>query len=173
MEDGAISDRATMPTTGPRSSLRPHRPPNASSGHLGLTESGLEALTTQGPQSVGPNDDQCRLRHHRQLTSAVVISLRGPETLASVAQPSFACDAPRLAGVQPSAQASSPPARACGTSPLCHVAKVEAEEPDARIGHVRICGGCALQAHGCQPSEMTALVRSSQPPGTESCVVNR
>jgi DNA-directed RNA polymerase len=30
----------------------------ASSGHLGLTESGLEALTTQGWPAAGPNDDQ-------------------------------------------------------------------------------------------------------------------
>nr|WP_300971264.1 DNA methyltransferase [Thiocapsa sp.] len=51
----------------PRSSLRPQRPPNASSGHPGLTESWLEALMTQGSPAAGPNDDQgparrCRLR---------------------------------------------------------------------------------------------------------------
>jgi hypothetical protein len=46
-----------------------------------------------------------------------------------------------------------------------------AEEPDELIAHVRICGGCALQAHGVQQPEMVALVKPSQQPGTESCVV--
>ena len=35
----------------------------------------------------------------------------------------------------------------------------------------RWCGDCALQAHEVQQSEMTALVKPSQQPGTESCVV--
>jgi hypothetical protein len=51
------------------------------------------------------------------------------------------------------------------------VAILITEEPDDRMGHVRICGGCALQAHEIQQPEMAALVKSSQPPGTESCVV--
>lgn len=67
--------------------------------------------------------DRGTIRHSLMVTSAVAIPLRGPETQASGAQPSLACDAPRLAGVQPSAQASSSPIRACGTQPLCHVAK--------------------------------------------------
>jgi hypothetical protein len=46
------------------------------------------------------------------------------------------------------------------------------EEPDDRIGHVRICGGCALKAHEVQQSEMTAQAKPSQQPGTESCVVS-
>ena len=35
------------------------------------------------------------------------------------------------------------------------------EEPDDRMGHVRICGGCALQAHEVQPSEKAALIKRS------------
>ncbi len=35
---------------------------------------------------------------------------------------------------------------------------------------VRICEGCALQAHEVQPSGMTAAVKLSQPPRTEFCV---
>ncbi len=46
------------------------------------------------------------------------------------------------------------------------------EEPDDRVGHVRICGGCALQAHEIQQPEVAALVKPSQQPGTESCVVS-
>jgi hypothetical protein len=45
------------------------------------------------------------------------------------------------------------------------------EEPDDRIGHVRICGGCALQAHEIKPPEMAAAVKLSQQLRTESCVV--
>jgi hypothetical protein len=45
------------------------------------------------------------------------------------------------------------------------------EEPDELIAHVRVCGGCALQAPESQRSEMAALVKPSQQPGTESCVV--
>jgi len=37
--------------------------------------------------------------------------------------------------------------------------------------HVRFCGGCALQAHGIQLSEMAAAVKLSQQLRTESCVV--
>lgn len=32
---------------------------------------------------------------------------------------------------------------------------------------------CALEAHEIQQPEMAALVKPSQRPGTESCVVNR
>lgn len=39
--------------------------------------------------------------------------------------------------------------------------------------HVRICGSCALEAHEIQQLEIAALVKPSQQPGTESCVVNR
>ena len=38
--------------------------------------------------------------------------------------------------------------------------------------HVQFLGDCALQAHEIQQSEMTALVKPSQQPGTESCVVS-
>jgi len=41
----------------------------------------------------------------------------------------------------------------------------------SREAHVRFCEGCALQAHGVQQPEMVALVKPSQQPGTESCVV--
>jgi len=44
----------------------------------------------------------------------------------------------------------------------------------SRMGHeahVRICGGCALQAHEIQPPEMAAVVKLSQQLRTESCVV--
>ena len=37
--------------------------------------------------------------------------------------------------------------------------------------HARISGGCALQAHGIQLSEMAAAVKHSQQLLTESCVV--
>jgi len=37
--------------------------------------------------------------------------------------------------------------------------------------HVRICGGCALQAHGILLPEMAAAVKLSQQLLTESCVV--
>ena len=37
---------------------------------------------------------------------------------------------------------------------------------------VRFWEGCALQAHGIQQPEMVALVKPSQQPGTESCVVS-
>ena len=47
------------------------------------------------------------------------------------------------------------------------------EEPDAGKLHVRDCGGLRLEAHEIQRSEMTALVKPSQQPGTESCVVFR
>ena len=43
-----------------------------------------------------------------------------------------------------------------------------AGDPLARFG-----GSCALQAHEIQQPEMAALVKPSQQPGTESCVVNR
>ena len=39
--------------------------------------------------------------------------------------------------------------------------------------HAGCCGSCALQAHEIQQPEMAALVKPSQQPGTESCVVNR
>jgi len=39
--------------------------------------------------------------------------------------------------------------------------------------HARICGGCALQAHEIQLSEMAAAVKLSQQLRTESCVVIR
>ena len=38
--------------------------------------------------------------------------------------------------------------------------------------HVPICGGCALQAHEIQLSEMAAAVKLSQQLRTESCVVS-
>jgi hypothetical protein len=38
--------------------------------------------------------------------------------------------------------------------------------------HVRICEGCALQAHGIQLPEMAAAVKLSQQLRTESCVVS-
>jgi hypothetical protein len=44
------------------------------------------------------------------------------------------------------------------------------EEPYALIAHVRVWGGCALQAHTVQPSAMAALIKRSQQSGTESCV---
>ena len=47
------------------------------------------------------------------------------------------------------------------------------EEPDAGKPHVRVCGGLRLDAHEIQQPEMAALVKPSQQPGTESCVVNR
>ena len=47
------------------------------------------------------------------------------------------------------------------------------EEPDAGKLHVRVCAGLRLEAHEIQRSEMTALVKPSQQPGTESCVVFR
>ncbi|WP_245232470.1 reverse transcriptase domain-containing protein [Thiorhodococcus minor] len=53
------------------------------------------------PRAQGP---QCLLRHHGQFASAVPIPLRGPATLAEVAQSPLARDAPRLADVQSSAQ---------------------------------------------------------------------
>lgn len=37
---------------------------------------------------------------------------------------------------------------------------------------VRICGGCALQAHEIQLSEMVTAVKLSQQLCTESCVVS-
>ena len=37
--------------------------------------------------------------------------------------------------------------------------------------HVRICEGCALQAHEIQLPEMAAAVKLSQQLRTESCVV--
>ena len=37
--------------------------------------------------------------------------------------------------------------------------------------HVRFGKSCALQAHEVQRPEMAALVKPSQQPGTESCVV--
>ena len=37
--------------------------------------------------------------------------------------------------------------------------------------HVRLRGGCALQAHEIQPPEMAAAVKLSQQSRTESCVV--
>ena len=45
------------------------------------------------------------------------------------------------------------------------------EEPDELIAHVRICGDCALQAHGKLWPEMATLAKLSQQPRTESCVV--
>jgi hypothetical protein len=47
----------------------------------------------------------------------------------------------------------------------------EPDEPDERMAHVRICGGCALQAHGRLWPEMVALTKPSQQSSTESCVV--
>jgi len=47
------------------------------------------------------------------------------------------------------------------------------EEPDAGKLHVRVCAGLHLEAHEIQQPEMAALVKPSQRPGTESCVVNR
>ena len=44
------------------------------------------------------------------------------------------------------------------------------EEPDAFMAHVRVWGGCALQAYTVQPSVMAALTKRSQQSGTESCV---
>ncbi len=45
-------------------------------------------------------------------------------------------------------------------------------KPDAGNLHVRFDEDCALQAHGIQQPEMVALVKPSQQPGTESCVVS-
>jgi hypothetical protein len=45
------------------------------------------------------------------------------------------------------------------------------QEPYAVVPHVRICTGCALQAHEIQLPEMAALAEPNQQPGTESCVV--
>ena len=42
----------------------------------------------------------------------------------------------------------------------------------SRETHVRICGGCALQAHEIQLPEMAAAVKLSQQLRTESCVVS-
>jgi group II intron reverse transcriptase/maturase len=69
------------------------------------------------------------------------------------------------------ARYSLPPARIVH-SYLRRAAKPLSEEPDALVAHVRICGGCALQAHGIQQPEMAVLVKPSQEPGTESCVVS-
>ncbi len=65
----------------PRSSLRPQRPPNASSGHPGLIESWLEALTTQGSPAAGPNDDQCRSSSLDWLFPAVRLARGDPVLL--------------------------------------------------------------------------------------------
>jgi hypothetical protein len=46
-----------------------------------------------------------------------------------------------------------------------------AEEPDVENRQVRFREGCALQAHGVRQPQMVALVKPSQQPGTESCVV--
>ncbi len=59
------------------SSLRPQRPPNASSGHPGLTGSGLEALRTQGSPAAGPNDDQCPVPCRRAGKCTLALSLIG------------------------------------------------------------------------------------------------
>ena len=45
-------------------------------------------------------------------------------------------------------------------------------EPDAGDRPVRFDEDCALQAHEIQQSEMAALAKPSQQPGTESCVVS-
>ncbi len=37
--------------------------------------------------------------------------------------------------------------------------------------YARLCESCALKAHKIQQPEMVALVKPSQQPGTESCVV--
>ena len=44
------------------------------------------------------------------------------------------------------------------------------QEPDARIGLVRICAGCALKAHETMSPEMATAVKPSRQPRTESCV---
>jgi len=46
------------------------------------------------------------------------------------------------------------------------------EEPSAVIPHAGICEGCALQAHEILWSEMITVVKPSQQPRTESCVVS-
>ncbi len=64
-----------------KASLRPQRPPNASSGHPGLIESWLEALTTQGSPAAGPNDDQCRSSSLDWLFPAVRLARGDPVLL--------------------------------------------------------------------------------------------
>ena len=46
------------------------------------------------------------------------------------------------------------------------------DEPPGADPHAGWCGDCALQAHEIQQPEMVALVKPSQQPGTESCVVS-
>ena len=41
----------------------------------------------------------------------------------------------------------------------------------SREAHARFCESCALQAHEIQSSEMATVVKLSQQPCTESCVV--
>jgi len=56
----------------------------------------------------------------------------------------------------------------------CSSARVSrTEEPGAGKPHAGICAGLRLEAHEIQQPEMAALVKPSQQPGTESCVVNR
>jgi hypothetical protein len=47
------------------------------------------------------------------------------------------------------------------------------EEPGAGKPHAGICAGCALKAFEVQSPEMVTVVKLSQQPRIESCVVDR
>ena len=72
-------------------------------------------------------------------------------------------------------QPSTNPYREGGRSLVagCFAAPYQGLSPVPGNLHAGFLGDCALEAHEIQQPEMAALVKPSQRPGTESCVVNR
>ena len=89
------------------------------------------------PQAARP---LCLVRTHRQRHSVATLPIRSREAMARVAGPAFVARADDVGAIRQAAQDHPPPPSVRSAQCYRCAASPQPEEPDARMGHVRICG---------------------------------
>ena len=118
------------------------------------------------------------MMHGREKSDSVIVAVKSPNKTGEPAAEAME----RRAGAEENASqhrtrrtqsresVSQKPARVRTAARLCR--HYPRWEPDAGKPHVRICAGCALQAHETLSPGMATAVKPSRQPRTESCVVS-